>query len=60
MEKSMADGAFPARKADKDNLAALETKIASVLGMKPQCFITHPAELFSLKRLTLDAHSLTS
>ena len=37
-----------------DNLAALETKIASVLAMKPQCFITHPAELFFLKRLTLD------
>lgn len=37
-----------------DNLAALETKIASVLAMKPQCCITHPAELFFLKRLTLD------
>ena len=33
-----------------DNLAALETKIASVLAMKPQCCITHPAELFFFEK----------
>ncbi len=37
-----------------NNLAALRTKIASVLEMRPQCFITHPAELYSLKAMTSD------
>jgi hypothetical protein len=35
-----------------NNLAALQAKIAGVLAIKPQCFITHPAELCSLKTLT--------
>ena len=40
--------------ATHDNLLALEGKIASVLASKPQCFITHPAELHFLKMLTLN------
>ncbi len=31
------------------NLAAVEAKIANVLTLKPQCFITHPSELHDLK-----------
>ena len=34
-----------------NNLEALRTKIAGVLATRPQCIITHPAELFSLKKL---------
>ena len=37
-----------------DNLAALEGKIASVLAIKPQCFITHPSELHLIRSMTLD------
>ena len=37
-----------------DNLRALEVKIARVLAEKPQCFITHPAELGVLKQLSPD------
>lgn len=37
-----------------NNLAALRTKIAGVLETRPQCFITHPAELHSLKAMTID------
>ena len=36
------------------NLAALEGKIASVLALKPQCFITHPSELHRIRSMTLD------
>jgi hypothetical protein len=35
-----------------NNLAALQTKIAGVLANQPQCFITHPSELYFLKTLT--------
>jgi hypothetical protein len=35
-------------------LNAVQSKIAGVLAVKPQCFITHPSELFSLKRLKPD------
>jgi hypothetical protein len=35
-------------------LNAIQLKIAGVLAVKPQCFITHPSELFSLKTLTPD------
>ena len=35
-------------------LNAVQSKIAGVLAVKPQCFITHPSELFSLKTLTPD------
>ncbi len=34
------------------NLTAVETKIANVLASRPQCFITHPAELRSLKPMS--------
>ena len=37
-----------------NNLAALTAKIAGVLALKPQCFITHPSELYSLKTMTLE------
>jgi hypothetical protein len=37
-----------------DDLRALETKIARVLSQKPQCFITHPAELRVLKQVSED------
>lgn len=37
-------------------LKALQSKIAGVLAIKPQCFITHPAELVILARLR--AHEL--
>lgn len=35
-----------------DQLAAIETKIARVLAAKPQCFLTHPAELRPLRSLS--------
>jgi hypothetical protein len=35
-----------------NNLAALEGKIATVLAIKPQCFITHPAELYLIRSMT--------
>ncbi len=34
------------------NLAAMGKKIASVLSTRPECFITHPAELAALKPLS--------
>jgi hypothetical protein len=37
-----------------DDLVAMETKIALVLAVKPECFITHPAELHVLKQLSAD------
>jgi hypothetical protein len=36
----------------QNNLEALREKITGVLANRPQCFITHPAELFFLKKLT--------
>ena len=36
------------------NLIAVETKIARVLSTKPECFITHPAELAALKSMSSD------
>ena len=36
------------------SIAAVRAKIASVLAMKPQCFITHPSELHVLKTMTPD------
>lgn len=33
-------------------LLALQRKIARVLALKPECFITHPAELAALKKLS--------
>lgn len=36
------------------NLPALEKKIAAVLANRPECFITHPAELAPLKTMTAD------
>jgi hypothetical protein len=35
-----------------ENLAAVEAKIARVLAAKPECFITHPAELRALNSMT--------
>jgi hypothetical protein len=35
----------------RDDLIAVGAKIASVLAVKPECFITHPAELRALKLL---------
>jgi hypothetical protein len=35
-------------------LAAMATKIAGVLAQKPQCFLTHPAELWPLQELSPD------
>jgi len=35
-----------------NNLPALEKKIAAVLATRPECFITHPAELAVLKSLS--------
>jgi hypothetical protein len=35
-------------------LNAVQSKIAGVLAVKPQCFITHPSELFSLKTMEPD------
>ncbi|PZR71141.1 MAG: hypothetical protein DLM73_16455 [Chthoniobacterales bacterium] len=34
------------------NLAAMEKKIAAVLAVRPECFITHPSELAVLKQLS--------
>ena len=34
------------------NLAALENKIARVLADRPECFITHPAELAVLRSMS--------
>ena len=34
------------------NLAALEKKIAAVLSVRPECFVTHPAELAVLKTMS--------
>ncbi len=35
-----------------DELSAIETKIASALAGRPECFITHPSELLILQQLT--------
>ena len=35
----------------RENLAAVAAKIARVLAVKPECFITHPAELRPLKAM---------
>jgi hypothetical protein len=37
-----------------DHIGAVATKIARVLALKPQCFITHPAELSVLKAMSSD------
>ena len=37
-----------------ENLAAVVAKIARVLAIKSECFITHPAELQVLKSMTAD------
>jgi hypothetical protein len=37
-----------------DNLPAVERKISTVLAIRPECFITHPAELAVLKVMTPD------
>jgi hypothetical protein len=37
-----------------DDLSAMKTKIARVLAVKPECFITHPAELRVLKQLSAE------
>ncbi len=34
------------------NLGALEKKIAAVLSVRPECFVTHPSELAILKQLS--------
>ena len=34
------------------NLPALEKKITAVLASRPECFITHPAELAVLKSMS--------
>ena len=34
------------------NLIAVENKIARVLSIKPECFITHPSELAALKSIS--------
>jgi hypothetical protein len=36
------------------NLIAVENKIARVLSTRPECFITHPAELAALKSMSPD------
>jgi hypothetical protein len=35
-----------------ENLGAVEAKISRVLASKPECFITHPAELKGLNSLS--------
>ncbi len=35
-------------------LIAVQSKIAGVLAVKPQCFITHPSELSCLRELNPD------
>ena len=37
-----------------ENLSALETKIARILAVKPECFITHRAELKALQAVGWD------
>lgn len=37
-----------------DELRAMRTKIARVLAVKPECFITHPSELHVLAQLSVD------
>ena len=37
------------------NLIAVENKIARVLSTKPECFITHPAELAVLESMSPEA-----
>ena len=36
------------------NLVALENKIAAVLAVRPECFVTHPSELAVLNQLSAD------
>jgi hypothetical protein len=36
------------------NLRAMEKKIAAVLRVRPECFITHPAELATLNQLSAE------
>ena len=35
-----------------ENLSALASKISAVLALKPEIFITHPAELKALRSMT--------
>ncbi len=37
------------------NLVAMQNKIARVLAVRPECFITHPSELAVLKTLSAEA-----
>ena len=37
-----------------DDLAAIQAKVTRVLAIKPQCFITHPAELRILESLQIE------
>ncbi|MEY2492920.1 MAG: hypothetical protein QOH24_1871 [Verrucomicrobiota bacterium] len=37
-----------------DNLPAVERKISTVLAIRPECFITHSAELAVLRGMTPD------
>ena len=37
-----------------EDLSGVEAKIARVLAIKPECFITHPAELRVLKSMSSD------
>jgi hypothetical protein len=34
------------------NITALEKKIAAVLRLRPECFVTHPTELGVLKQMS--------
>ena len=36
------------------NLAAMEKKIAAVLALRPECFVTHPSELAVLKQMSAE------
>ncbi len=36
------------------NLVAMQKKIAAVLSVRPECFITHPAELAPFKGMSGD------
>jgi hypothetical protein len=38
-----------------ENLAALAAKLSKVLAIKPECFITHPAELQVFKTMSREA-----
>jgi branched-subunit amino acid aminotransferase/4-amino-4-deoxychorismate lyase len=40
--------------ASNENLSAIASKIAAVLAVKPEIFITHPAELTILRSMTND------